>query len=289
MHTQTLSLFLGPVMGRVPSVISVDATPMNIDEAYSQHHKQGRQVEDLKRWLVGSSFRRATYTMPWSRWCARSLVDDYRVDPRRAPIVGPGVDVGRWGAGPRRDDGPLRVLFVGGEFARKGGPDLLAALAALDADWECDIVTKSDVPGSDRVRVHRDLDQDDPRLAALFGAADVFVLPTAGDAMPLAIIEAMATGLAVVSTRIAAVPELVDDGATGILINPGDVAALAAALKRLAASPRLRRGMGEAGRRRACELFDEKQNGPRVLQLLKTAADEGAKGRRPRMASAPVS
>jgi glycosyltransferase involved in cell wall biosynthesis len=234
MHTQTLSLFLGPVMGRVPSVISVDGTPINIDEAYPLHHKQGRQVEGVKRRLVGSSFRRATYTMPWSRWCARSLVDDYRVAPRRAPIVRPGTDVEKWEVGPRRDGGPLRVLFVGGEFARKGGPDLLAALAVLEADWECDIVTKSEVPGSERVRVHRDLDQDDPRLAALFGAADVFVLPTAGDAMPLAIIEAMAAGLAVVSTRIAAVPEVVDDGATGILINPGDVAALAEALKRLA-------------------------------------------------------
>ncbi len=276
MHTQTLSLFLGPVMGRVPSVISVDGTPINIDEAYPLHHKQGRQVEGVKRRLVGSSFRRATYTMPWSRWCARSLVDDYRVAPRRAPIVRPGTDVEKWEVGPRRDGGPLRVLFVGGEFARKGGPDLLAALAVLEADWECDIVTKSEVPGSERVRVHRDLDQDDPRLAALFGAADVFVLPTAGDAMPLAIIEAMAAGLAVVSTRIAAVPEVVDDGATGILINPGDVAALADALKRLAASPQLRREMGAAGRRRACELFDEKVNGPRVLELVKTAADEGA-------------
>ena len=276
LHTQTLSLMLGRVMRRVPSVISADATPINIDEAWPWHQRGNRQVEEVKRRLVSSALRRATYVMPWNEWCARSLVDDYGVAPGRVRTVMPGVDVEAWEAAPRHGRGPLRVLFVGGVFERKGGPDLLAALKAVEFDWECDIVTKSEVAGGERVRVHRHLDQDDPRLRALFAAADVFVLPTSGDTMGLAIIEAMAAGLPVVSTRVGAVPEVVDDGATGILVRPGDVPALADALKRLAANPELRREMGAAGRRRAGELFDEKVNGARVLELVKTAADEGA-------------
>jgi glycosyltransferase involved in cell wall biosynthesis len=324
LHTQTLSLFLGGVMRRVPTVISVDATPMNIDEAWSWHEKGNRPVEAVKRRLVGSALRRAAYVMPWNDWCARSLVDDYGVAPARARLVLPGTDVESWGAatpdgtalvgagtppdsptppnGTRQGDGrgPLRVLFVGGAFERKGGPDLLSALKGLEGAWECDIVTKSEVPGAEvvgaevagpgaggpgptearaagraRVRAHRHLDQGDPRLRTLFAAADVFVLPTAGETMGFAIIEAMAAGLPVISTRVGAVPEVVDDGTTGILVPPGDVAALTGALKRLAEHPELRREMGAAGRRRARQLFDERVNGPRVLELLKTAADAG--------------
>jgi glycosyltransferase involved in cell wall biosynthesis len=279
LHTQTLALFSGLLARRVPSVLSTDATPKNMDEAFPTHRQQSPPVEELKRRFLGPVLRRPTYTMPWSEWCARSLVDDYGADPRRMHMVRPGVDLERWPAPPRASRGPLRVLFVGAEFERKGGPHLLAALAALEAEWECDIVTKSDVPGGDRVRVHRDLGQHDPRLHALFAAADVFVLPTLGDAMPWVIIEAMASGLAVVSTRIGAVPELVLDGATGLLVGPGDVAGLAEALKRLAARPEVRLGMGAAARRRAEEMFDERRNGPQVLELLKRAADEAGPAR----------
>jgi starch synthase len=276
MHTQTLALFMRSPMRKVPSVISVDGTPKNIDEAWPWHQKDLWPIEEVKRRLIGSVLRRATYVMPWNEWCARSVVDDYGVKPGRARTVGPGVDVEAWAFAPRKGDRTLRVLFVGGKFEQKGGPDLLLALKALDVDWECDIVTRSAAPGGERVRVHRDLNQDDPELRALFAAADVFVLPTLGDTMGLAIIEAMAAGLPVVSTRTGAVPEVVVDGATGILVQSGDVAALTAALKRLAASPELRQEMGAAARRRACEMFDERLNGPKVLELLKTAADEGA-------------
>ncbi len=280
LHTQTVSMFLPGVMRRVPTVISADATPKNIDEAWPWHQQGHPQVEELKRRLVSSALRRATYVMPWNDWCARSLVDDYGVAPGRARTVRPGVDVEAWAPGRRDGGGPLRVLFVGGIFERKGGPDLLAALKGLEVDWECDIVTKSEVAGEERVRVHRDLDQGDPRLRALFAAADVFVLPTEGDAMPFAVLEAMAAGLPVLSTRVGAVPELVVDGTTGILVPRGDVAALGEALTGLAAQPGLRREMGAAGRRRACELFDEKVNGRQVTELLRAAADEKAGERR---------
>ena len=82
------------------------------------------------------------------------------------------------------------------------------------------------------------------------------------------------------STRVGAVPELVVDGTTGILVPRGDVAALGEALTGLAAQPELRREMGAAGRRRACELFDEKVNGRQVIELLRAAADEKAGERR---------
>lgn len=88
-------------------------------------------------------------------------------------------------------------------------------------------------------------------------AGDVFVLPSIhSEDMPLAILDAMALGRPVVSTRLAGIPEEVEDGATGLLSEPGDAASLAAALERLIRDAALRTSMGEAGRRRFMERFE---------------------------------
>lgn len=85
---------------------------------------------------------------------------------------------------------------------------------------------------------------------------DVFVLPsTEPDPFPTVVLEAMAAGKPVVGFRHGGVCEMVDDGVTGLLCEPGDPGALAAAIERLVAEPSLRRSMGEAGRRRLQSLF----------------------------------
>jgi len=84
----------------------------------------------------------------------------------------------------------------------------------------------------------------------LLAAADVFVLPSRHEGMPLVALEAMEAGLAVVGTRVIGTEEVVEDGVTGALVRPGDPAALGAALARLLADPALRRRQGDAGRRR---------------------------------------
>jgi glycosyltransferase involved in cell wall biosynthesis len=89
-----------------------------------------------------------------------------------------------------------------------------------------------------------------PDARQLLAAADVFVLPSRHEGMPLVALEAMAAGLPVVATRVIGSAEVVDDGVTGALVRPGDPAALGAAVARLLTSPALRRRQGAAGRRR---------------------------------------
>ncbi|MGB2875031.1 MAG: glycosyltransferase family 4 protein [Gaiellaceae bacterium] len=86
-------------------------------------------------------------------------------------------------------------------------------------------------------------------------ALDVFVQPSRADNLPLAVLEAMATGLPVIGTRVGGIPELVVDGETGLVVEPESPEALAAALDILAASPERRRELGQGGRERVQERF----------------------------------
>ena len=119
----------------------------------------------------------------------------------------------------------LRLLFVGdGPYRRR-----LEGRGAILAGW------RGDIPD-------------------VLAASDIVALPSRfGEGCPNAVLEAMAAGKPVVATRAGGTPEVVVDGETGLLVRPGDVEGLAAALQRLAADPALRRRMGSAGQARAKE------------------------------------
>jgi glycosyltransferase involved in cell wall biosynthesis len=97
-----------------------------------------------------------------------------------------------------------------------------------------------------------------------YRAADVYVMPSLSEAFGMAAVEAMAVGLPVVASRVEGIPETVCDEVTGLLVAPDDSGALAQALLRLLGDERLRRAMGEAGRRRAVQRFSWE----RIVQTL---------------------
>lgn len=107
---------------------------------------------------------------------------------------------------------------------------------------------------------------------AVLAVTDAVVLPSMQEGMPLVLIEAMHAGFPVVATAVGSVPEVVADGVTGLLVEPGDEVALAAALRRLAASPALRERLGRAGRLRAAELFGPEDMAAAYDRLYAAAA-----------------
>lgn len=273
-HTQTSSLLCTKLMREVPTVISSDATPKNIDDVAAgyRHRTAPKPAEALKLRIVRRPLAAARAHVLWSEWARRSLIDDYAIDPRRTFVIAPATDTRSWKPRARTQDGTTRFLFVGADFERKGGRLLLEAVAQMPGSWQLEIVTQSQVPESPNVRVHRNLRPNSPELRQMFGEADVLVLPTVADALPLVVVEAMAAGLPVIATRVAAIPEAVEHGVTGLLVPPGDLRSLTDALIRLARSPAERHAMGERARAVAVRRHDARINGKRIIGLMKRLA-----------------
>ena len=154
----------------------------------------------------------------------------------------------------------LEILSVGRLVAVKGQALVIEAVSTLSSrglDARATIVgagptrdrleaLAAELGVGDRVAFTGAVGQD--RIRELYAAADVFCLPSFAEGVPVVLMEAMAMELPVVTSRIMGIPELVEDGVSGLLIAPGDVAGLDAALERLARDPAERRRLGEAGR-----------------------------------------
>jgi glycosyltransferase involved in cell wall biosynthesis len=217
---------------------------------------------------------RVTLFTPWSRWAASSLRRQ-GVAADRIEILPPGVDLDLWkppdgqrGAG----DGKLRLLFVGGNFERKGGDILLDAFRSRFADrCELDIVTADAVAGGGGVRVHR-AEPNSRLLRGLYERADLFVLPTRAECFGIATVEAMASGLPTIVGDVGAARDIVDENVTGWLVEPTRTA-LARTLDHALEHRQHLPEMGRRARRVAERRFDGRQNDARLVELLLREAD----------------
>ena len=253
-HTQVTSRFSAGLMHRTPSVISLDATPLQYDALgafYGHVLSTNPRLEALKKRLNQRAFGAARHLVTWSEWAKASLAADYGVAPEKVSVIPPGIDTELWRRGKRRRvAGPLKLLFVGGDFPRKGGDTLLEAFKRLPPHLaELTIVTKTQGIGNitSNITVRHDIQPNSEALLRLYADADLFVFPTRGDCLPLAVMEALTAGLPVVTTTVGALPEAVTHGETGWIIPPDDPAALADALQTLAGDAALlERLSGEA-------------------------------------------
>jgi len=282
-NTQTVALFGLPLMRRCPTIISADATPINMDSVaagYDHRPASGTPLDHLKFVWQRRVFRRATALVAHSEWVKESMILHYGVHPERVSVIPLGIEVRDWAtptrAAPNFTSRRARLLFVGGEFERKGGRILLEAFSnGLSRRCALDIVTRDQsVESAESVRVHRGINAGSLEIKQLFANADLFVFPTLGDCSPQVVIEAMASGLPVISTDVGAIREEVEDGVTGILVPPGDANALARAVNVLLDDPGLLVTYGAAGRRAAERLFDADRNYSKVFDVIKRSIDE---------------
>jgi glycosyltransferase involved in cell wall biosynthesis len=264
-------------VGRTPTALWTDVTPALLDaqaEQYAHPVERNATLRAVKHALVRRTFRRAALCVGWSEWARRSFVKDYGVPEAKTAVLAPGVDLSRWTLSARGESSGLpRLLFVGGDFSRKGGDLLLDVFRRhLRGRAHLDLVTRDAVSEEEGVRVHRGLNASSPKLLQLYHEATAFVLPTRGDCFSIASMEAMAVGLPVVVSGVGGIPEIVRPGETGFLIDPGDGRSLRDALESLLAEPALARAKGLAGRARAEDMYDSRKTADRLLGLLSSIA-----------------
>jgi glycosyltransferase involved in cell wall biosynthesis len=185
---------------------------------------------------------------------------------------------------------PFRILFVGALEAKKGVQHLLSALAIADetlGEWECELAGDGplraaleqqarDLGIADRVRFHGAMDFD--AVTAAYRRAAVCVAPSIvgpggrQEGIPNVMIEALAHGKSAVSTPISGIPELIEDGVSGLLVPPEDPDALAGALLRLGSDPDFAASLGRRGRETVEREFDLSRNAARQMALFTAAA-----------------
>ena len=220
----------------------------------------------------------------WAVTCTASghaHLDSLASDRERVELCYHGVALNRFPPPPERPPGndgsdparPVTLLSVGRAVAKKGYDDLLAALALLPAALHWRLVhigggalAKTLKDEAARLGIAERIEwrgaRPQPEVLDAYRAADLFVLAAKvapdgdRDGLPNVLVEAQSQGLACIATRLSGIPELIEDGRTGLLVPPGNRAALAAALARLIADPALRAVLGAAGETRVRTAFD---------------------------------
>ncbi|MCQ0969707.1 glycosyltransferase family 4 protein [Paracoccus sp. TK19116] len=228
------------------------------------------ELYEPHRWRLDEKIARAAFSVFISHF-ARSqgmlFSDPSHWDRMR--IVHCGIEPERYRKVSVEGANPLEIVFIGRMAGVKGAPLMIAALERLRADHpDARLVMIGDGPERPALEAQARaaglqgaveftgyLDQD--QVAARLSAAAMLALPSFAEGVPVVLMEAMATGLPVVTTRIAGIPELVEDGVSGILVPPGDLDALVEALSALLADTEMRARLGQAGRAKVARDFHQ--------------------------------
>lgn len=243
-----------------------------------------------RHWRLDAKIARAAFVVCISDYArAQAMLHSDRRHWERLHVVHCGVDPARYDR-PREGRG-ARLLFVGRLAAVKGLPVLFEAFARA-REKRPDLTLRLIGDGPERAALEAEAARagiatalrfegyrSQTEVAAALAEADALVLPSFAEGVPVVLMEAMAARLPVVATRVAGVPELVEEGVSGILLPPGNPEALASGiLAALAAPP----AMGEAGRARVAAEFDSRTEAARLATLFRAAATGGPRpARRP--------
>ncbi len=253
-------------------------------------HAQDFMVDVGSDELLREMCREAAFVVAVSDYSRELLVQKCPDAEGKIHRIYNGIDLRKFQTRPLRSPTLPRILSIGRLIEFKGFRDLIAACAELKkrtVQFECEIIGEGPLRGALQeaitaagldgiVRLSGALPQEE--VVRRLADCDVFALACivnregASDILPTVILEAIATARPIVSTRLAAVPEIVRDGESGLLVAPGDVKGLANALELLLRDPQLRARFGAAGRRNVEAKFDVDKTAAQLLELVEAAA-----------------
>jgi glycosyltransferase involved in cell wall biosynthesis len=233
----------------------------------------------LMRGLIAITFRRAVKVLTLGMRDTEALAQLLRLPRQQIVVLHNAVpDPVPQGASKRSAKGFCHILFLGDLSVRKGVPELLRALARpelLTRGWH--VTLAGGGPIDEYRRLARDLGVadrvdfpgwlDTSQVQALRADADLLVLPSHAEGLAMAVLEGLASGLAVITTPVGAHREVIEPGVSGLLIAPGNVEALSGALVRVIDDAGLRERLQAGARRRFLEEFDIGSYAVRLSQL----------------------
>jgi glycosyltransferase involved in cell wall biosynthesis len=230
---------------------------LHLHAAQLHHFYQSlpRPLRALTRWV----FSLPASVVVLGSAARRFVIEELGVAPERVDIVINGVPEPTHARRVAGDSAMQRVLFVGNLSERKGVTDLLQALAlhGLDtARLEVTLAGGGDVEAYEAKARQLGIDSfvrfagwsDQQQVARLMARADVLVLPSYDEGLPLVILEALANGVAVVCSPVGEIPTVLSDGVNACFVQPGDVAGIAACLRRVLQDAELRAALERNGR-----------------------------------------
>lgn len=218
----------------------------------------------VSRWAFALSLGWARAHVAISSY-ARGLVQEF--DKKINPVVIPYGSPINFVETPRADRPLRKILFVGRHIERKGGPYLIEAIKSLPTDYSLTIVGEGDqtqawkklAEGEGRIVFAGRLSNEE--LAAAYQTHDIFVLPAIVDSrgdtegLGVVLVEAIGAGMPVVASNIGGIPDVIEEGKTGLMVEPKNAAALAAAIKRLGDDGVLGKKMAAAAKEKVAREF----------------------------------
>lgn len=276
LHTQVMGLCATDLMKKIPSVVGIDITSAQASKEFS---------DPLFKWtykpnilLDRKVFNASTRIVTWSNYARSSVIQDFNICEKKVITIPSGVDISRIPLSNKFKKSNAvshyKILFVGGDFKRKGGEDLLEVFLASFKDLaELHIVTQANITcDHPNVYIYNSVNAYTSKWLDLYHQADVYIMPTYADAFATVFLEAMAAGLPVIATTLPQITEVVIDGETGFLVKPGDRQELTHKIRCLMENLALGIEMGAKGRKIAEEKFDSNKN----FQILETVFREAS-------------
>jgi glycosyltransferase involved in cell wall biosynthesis len=276
-HTQVQAFGAARLMRSIPAVIGCDMTAYQIAREstvrFPETHKPSIAMER-------AVFAAAAHIVTWSEWARRSVIEEHGIGEDKVTAILPGARLETFAEPCFDSHEKPRILFVGGDFARKGGQDLLDVFTHhLAGRAELHLVTGHPVACSaPDVFVHRGIVAYRPEWHRLFRMADIFAMPSHAEAFGLVFQEAAGYGLAMVGTKINAIPEMVIEGENGFLVEPGGHAALQDKLLLLVENRDLLERMRRRSREIALERFDAAKNFRALADLFRKVVERRRQG-----------
>jgi glycosyltransferase involved in cell wall biosynthesis len=272
-NTQSVALSLDSIAQTIPTFVCLDATfEQLLRSPWFAPNRGAAAVAPAAtmpiRYYERKVLRAAAKLLPWSTPVRDSLFSDYAISQTHVYPLPPSISPFET-AQRTKPASKKRLLFVGGDFRRKGGALVLEAFrTCLRATCELHIVTESPIPEEENVFIHRGVKAYSENWFQLWQSADVFVFPSRLETFGIVLLEALAFGVPVISSPTGAAADILLDGKAGWLLPEHTAGAVAQLIQEVLDSPRESERRSSAGRQHVRQTFDLETNTRKLAKWL---------------------